>query len=259
MGRCFFFSRTIQSIILLIIFTFAGYGQEQESVTYDKLFFSTWRVEDPVLIDSILTEFMLPKEGVQVVEFIDINENGIDRHDVLRLTPENKRQRENSVTNAGEGIYQVYALSEIGVPESVKRRSANWSFGEKAMKKAVIPDLETARRWHEKEKSSKSSIVVTFLTAILQNYKKNDFKLMLERDANGTFKFYIVGFDENQTTYNKPWDPNEELSETLVDQMSGSEVMRAFFENLKKQFQNELVIMHRETRDTVYISNGKGR
>jgi hypothetical protein len=35
--------------------------------------------------------------------------------------------------------------------------------------------------------------------------------------------------------------------------------MRAFFENLKKEFQNELVIMHRERRDTVYISNGKGR
>jgi hypothetical protein len=236
-----------------------GYGQSDLPVKFDKLFFSSWRIEEPALIDSILTEFMLPKEGVQVIEFIDINENGIDRFDVLRLTPENKRQTKSSKANAGEGVYQVYALSEIEVPESVKRRAANWEAGKNALKQATISDLETAKRWHENEKSSKSSLVVTFLTAILQNYKKNEFKLMLERDNKGVFKFYIVGFDEDSTTYKKPWDPDSQLPETLVDQMSGSEVMRAFFENLKKEFQNELVIMHRERRDTVYISNGKGR
>lgn len=254
MGCRFLLSRTLQSLILLGVLVQGSYGQKEIPVKYDKLFFSTWRIEDPALIDSILTEFMFPKENVQVIEFIDINENGIDRLDVLRLTPENKNQK-NSSQNTGEGIYQVYALSDIEIPESVKHRAANWDLGKQALKQAIIPNLEVAKRWHEDEKSSKSSLVVTFLTAILQNYKKNEFKLMLERDDKGMFKFYIVGFDEDSTTYNKPWDPNSEMPETLT----GSEVMRAFFENIKKEFQNELVIMHRERRDTVYISNGKGR
>lgn len=253
MGCRFLLSRTLQSLMLLGAFVQGSYGQPEFPIKYDKLFFSSWRIEDPALIDSILTEFMLPKENVQVIEFIDINENGIDRLDVLRLTPENKRQ--TKATDSGEGIYQVYALSDIEIPESVKRRAADWDLGKQAPKQVVVPSLEMAKRWHEDEKSSKSSLMVTFLTAILQNYKKNEFKLMLERDQKGIFKFYIVGFDEDSTIYNEPWDPNAEMAETLT----GSEVLRAFFENIKKEFQNELVIMHRERRDTVYISNGKGR
>jgi len=265
MGYRFSFPRTIQSLVVLSLVFLIGFlnnlnlaqnNQQNQNIKYDKMFLSAWRIEDPKLINWMLNEFMLPKEGVAAIELIDINENGPDRFDVLRITPES-RKRSNSSDKKDIGIYQVYALSEIGVPESVKEEMKNWELGSGATQTTVLPSLEDAKKIHERKKTSKSSIILTLLTAIFQNYKDNDFKLMLERQPNGQYVFEIVGFDEESSTYTPPWDPDKDLNETLIQEMTGAEIMRAFFDNLKDIYRNELLIMYRERVDTVYINDSE--
>lgn len=263
MGKYRTFPQTLQSLtfafLLIIVFYKSGIAQPK----YDKQFFSTYRIEDPALIDSLLDEFMLPKEGVRTMEFIDINENGPDDKDILRVTSEGGTAVASDLKDGEMGEYQVIALSAIGLPETVRERMLKWGLGKNRLKTTILPNLEAAKEFHELTKSAKSSIVVTTLTALFQNYPQNEFKLMLERSPTGQIVFSIVGFDETDATYKAPWDPNKDMDETLVQEMSGNEVMRAFFENLKRQFQSELVIMYRERIDTVYINDSnraaKGR
>jgi len=243
----------------LILFFNISFAHAIEKVSYDKIFLSTWRIQDKALMDSIIVEFMLPQGNYQYIEIIDINNNGPDRFDVLRLTPKGVNlSKKNTNSDGQDGIYQVYALSEIGVPESVKKRMAAWSLGDKADDLTVFGTLDQAKRLHEKKKTSKSSIIVTLMTILSRTYQKNDLKLLLERGKDGSCKFELVGFNEDSSTYSAPWDPDKDMNETLVEEMSANEFMRAFFENLKDQFRSELVVMYHEKVDTVIV-NERGK
>ncbi|MCI0511794.1 hypothetical protein L0128_01110 [candidate division KSB1 bacterium] len=257
MGSGASISRTFQSLILMVIGLglWSGRVGAQNNVHFDKMFFATYRIENPAMIDTLLNELLLPREGVNCIEFIDINENGPDMYDVLRLTSSAKSASKTSTPSAGQtGTYQVYSLADIGVPDNLRRRITSWKMTASQPTDDTFGSIDDAKRFHEKQKSAKSSIILTLLTGLLRNYDKSDVKLMLQRLPNGQFQFQMVGFDESSATYSAPWDPDSEMAETLVDQISGNEIMRAFFESLKSQFQSELVIMYRERVDTVYIT-----
>jgi len=256
MDRNFQFLRTISwLIILLLIFIVSLYSQE---IKYDKLFFSTYRIEDKKAIEELLTQLLLPKENVKCIDFIDINENGPDIYDVLRVTPEAAPDNASRKGKIVTGAYQVYSLSELGVPEQLRKQIISWGVSVKKPKEDVFTNIDEAREFHKIKPSAKTSIIITLLTGLLQNYDQSEVKLMLERKPTGEFVFNIVGFDENTATYREPWNGTDGNGLLMDSTMTGTDLMRAFFEHLKELYHHELIIMHREVVDTVYISeNGK--
>lgn len=256
MGRNFQLFRTIPWITVLLIFlAFSLYPQE---IKYDKLFFSTYRIEDKKAIDQLLTQLLLPKENVKCIDFIDINENGPDIYDVLRVTPEATPDNASRKGKIITGAYQVYSLSELGVPEQLRKQIISWGVSVKKPKEDVFTNLEEAREFHKIKPSAKTSIIITLLTGLLQNYDQSEVKLMLERKPSGEFVFNIVGFDENAATYHEPWNGSLGNGVIMDSTMTGTDLMRAFFEQLKELYHHELIIMHHEVVDTVYITeNGK--
>jgi hypothetical protein len=238
----------------VLIFIVSLYSQE---IKYDKLFFSTYRIEDKKAIEELLTQLLLPKENVKCIDFIDINENGPDIYDVLRVTPEAAPDNTAKKGKIVTGAYQVYSLSELGVPEKLRKQIISWGVSVKKPKEDIFTNLDEAREFHKIRPSAKTSIIITLLTGLLQNYDQSEVKLMLERKPTGEFVFNIVGFDENSATYREPWSGtggNGAMDTTMM----GNDLMRAFFEKLKELYHHELIIMQREVVDTVYISeNGK--
>ncbi|MBN2091020.1 hypothetical protein JW964_15510 [candidate division KSB1 bacterium] len=259
MGRYFQLFRTLPwLVIFLLILVITLSAQE---IKYDKLFFSTYRIEDKKAIDQLLTQLLLPKENVKCIDFIDINENGPDIYDVLRVTPEAPPDNASRKGRVITGAYQVYSLSELGVPEQLRKQIIGWGVSVKKPKEDVFTNLEEAKEFHKIRPSAKTSIINTLLMALYQNYDQPEVKLMLERKPTGEFVFNIIGFDEAAATYHEPWDGSRGtgLDSTIMDTtMMGNDLMRAFFEKLKELYHHELIIMHHEVVDTVYISeNGK--
>jgi len=237
----------------LLIFVVISSAQE---IKYDKLFFSTYRIEDKKAIDQLLTQLLLPKENVKCIDFIDINENGPDIYDVLRVTPEAPPDNASRKGKVITGAYQVYSLSELGVPEQLRKQIISWGVSVKKPKEDVFTNMEEAQEFHKIRPSAKTSIINTLLMALSQNYNQPEVKLMLERKPTGEFVFNIIGFDEALATYHEPW--NGSLGGIMDTTMMGNDLMRAFFEKLKELYHHELIIMHHEVVDTVYISeNGK--
>ncbi|MCK5739362.1 hypothetical protein KAH55_09275 [bacterium] len=258
MGYNLSLSRTLSFVLIFGVLCGGLFDAGYTQVKFDKDFFSIYRVEDPALIDTLLTEFMLPKEAIKRIDFIDINENGPDDHDVIRLTPDGEVQASAFVGRSSQLTgYLVYSMSEIGVTESLRRRIRGWQLLKHPVED-VFSTLEDAREYHEETRTAKSSILVTMLTGLMQNYDKKDVKLMLHRLPNGNFKFLMVGFDETGATYNEPWDP-EEMAEILISTGDGPQVAHELYQELKKQFESELVIVTKSRVDTVFVLERKAQ
>ena len=256
MGHNLSLSRALSFILMVGVWCGSLFTTGSAQVKFDKDFFSIYRVEDPALIDTLLTEFMLPKEAIKRIDFIDINENGPDDHDVIRLTPDGEVQASAFVGRSSQLTgYLVYSMSEIGVTESLRRRIRSWQLLKHPVED-VFSTYEDAREYHEETRTAKSSILVTMLTGLMQNYDKKDVKLMLHRLPNGNFKILMVGFDETGATYKEPWNP-EEMAEILISTGEGPQVAHELYQELKKQFESELVIVTKSRVDTVYVRERK--
>ncbi|MBN1350983.1 hypothetical protein JXJ21_16300 [candidate division KSB1 bacterium] len=205
---------------------------QERQIKHDKVFFNSVVLSDPDTVAIILDQVMLDVKNPTSVEIIDLNADGFGINDFLKVNP------------SGVGLF----LTDLDVSERLRK-----------ILKKLPPPLneqmtfarpEDAKDFHEEEKTPESSILVTFVEMLDKSYKGKDIKLMLQLTDKG-YTFEISGFQHNLAEYHPPLMPG---MERIVEEMGPDQVLRAFFENLKKKYIHELVMVREVRVDTVFVS-----
>lgn len=210
---------------------------QKRAIEHDKAYLASIKIFDKDTVDIILDELMIDSKKVEYIEIIDLNDDGFGINDFLKIWP------------SGVGQH----LSDLDVSEPLR----------KILKKLpapldleiVVPNSDIAKEMHEEEKSTESSILVTFVEMLSQSYKGSDIKLMLKKSEKG-YSFEISGFNPDLAEYHSPLIHG---MEKIVENMGPEQVMRTFFENLKKKFVYEPIIIREVIRDTLFAPTDKNK
>lgn len=240
-------SKIIKYVIAVLIIGFgADLLDAQTKYEYDAI--ARWRIETPAKIDSILTGLMLPKESPQAIEIVDINGNGIDNVDLLIISPASDAKNSAAVAG-GPGTIKSYVIGDLLVPESVRKIIQNIELGSNAELKITVTSLEDLKELWKRLKNAYASVAVTTMTALMQNYPETDYTFIVQRRPNGDFIFRMIGFDEEKTTPQNPWD-----SDSTMTVLNQNEVLRMFLKNVEEKLKPEVIIIEKTRVDTVYLN-----
>jgi hypothetical protein len=218
--------KTIFVALAFIIFM-PVYVSAQIDYRYDYEFVSKIVFKDKKVIDKLLLDLFIPESDVKEIEIFDIDGNGPNQGDLMRVVPSMNVYNISMLTKETSDIFsQIEPAPNVSTIGYTKFINAN-------------------------PQTAEEKILYILGIAITKLYsQEKPIKVYFEQHEDGTFNFNLYGYERSQL------DDKAELNIGEISESQVQDLLKALYQEFAseyKGFQPTVVRIREIIRDTVYV------